>query len=192
EPGEIEAVLKQHHAVKEAVVNLYEVNNNKRLIAYLTTTDKAEKERIVTELKERLKAQLPDYMMLNSFTFLDKFPLTPNSKIDRKSLPDPQLNLTRVYEAPRTDHESQLAEIWGQLLKQDNISIHDNYFELGGNSLLATQLISQIRKTFEIQLSVRKLFELPTIAELIMPIEAMMRVNQSSAVLSHERERVEL
>ncbi|HIE01584.1 MAG TPA: amino acid adenylation domain-containing protein, partial [Thiotrichaceae bacterium] len=164
ELSEIEAVLSQHHAVKEAVVILYKADDNKRLVAYLTTN--SESNELVAELKDTLKASLPDYMVPSHFTVLEHLPLTPNGKIDRKALPAPELNLTNAYEAPRNDLEQQLAKIWSCLLKQKNISIHDNFFELGGHSLLATQLISRIRDNLTKELPIKWIFQHPILCEL--------------------------
>ncbi len=130
ELGEIEAVLCQHSAVKEAVVTLYEVDDNKRLVAYITT--EAESNELIAFLTNSLKTSLPDYMVPSCFTVLDKLPLTPNGKIDRKALPALDALLTgKRYRAPRDTFELQLVHIWEKVLEVHPISIIDNFFEIG-------------------------------------------------------------
>jgi len=179
ELGEIEAVLNLHEAIKEGVVILYEADDKKRLVAYLKV--KSEKLKVkneepekslftfhsslLTELKDWLKAQLPDYMIPSQFMRLEKLPLTPNGKIDRKALPAPELNFTKIYQAPRNDIERQLAQIWSRLLKQNNISIHDNFFELGGDSILSIQVVARAHQV-DLPITARDLFKHQTIAEL--------------------------
>jgi amino acid adenylation domain-containing protein len=192
ELGEIEAVLNQHEAVKEAVVILYEADDNKRLVAYLTTD--SESNDLVASLKELLKASLPDYMVPSQFIVLDKLPLTPNGKIDRRALSSLSVEKQSSvhFVAPRTEEEKLLAGIWAEVLGAPQVGLHDNFFELGGHSLLATQLVSRIRKTFNIELSVRQLFESPTVAELIVPIETLMKTAQQTTMLLEDREEIEL
>ncbi|MCP4702896.1 MAG: non-ribosomal peptide synthetase, partial [Gammaproteobacteria bacterium] len=164
-------VLSQHEAVKEAVVMLYEpdheTDGNKRLAAYLTGAQ--ESNVALMELKDWLKARLPDYMIPSHFMVLQQLPLTANGKIDRKALPAPEMNFTEAYEAPRNDIEQQLGIIWSRLLKADNISIHDNFFESGGDSILSIQIVAQARQA-GLQLTPRDLFEHQTIAGLAVAV----------------------
>jgi acyl carrier protein len=125
-------------------------------------------------LRTFLKEKLPDYMIPSRFVFLDAMPLTSNGKVDWKALPEPQRGLsefTARFVAPRTVVEELIAEIWAEVLKLDKFSIHENFFDLGGHSLKATQVISRVRETFRIDLSVRVLFEAPTVAELASRVE---------------------
>ncbi|TAN35324.1 MAG: amino acid adenylation domain-containing protein, partial [Verrucomicrobia bacterium] len=165
ELGEIEAVLSQYPNIKEAVVNLHEADGNKRLVAYITADNGKAEDDLISELRSRLKTRLPDYMIPAIFMLLDSLPLTPNGKIDRKALPAPELNLGDTYEAPRSDIEQQLARIWSGLLKQDGIGIHQNFFELGGDSILSIQVVARARQ-HGLQLTPKDLFEHQTIAEL--------------------------
>jgi acyl carrier protein len=106
-------------------------------------------------------------MVPSSFVFLEQMPLTPNGKIDRRALPQPGAPVSdTAYVAPRTPNEEKLAAIWASILKLEQVGIHDNFFDLGGQSLLATQLISRVRDTFEIELPLRSIFESPTVAGL--------------------------
>jgi len=191
ELGEIEAVLSQHEAVKEAVVILYEKNDNKRLVAYVTVESeklkvKNEKfDNLSAELNDWLKAQLPDYMIPSHFTVLDYLPLTPNGKIDRKALPAPELNLTETYEAPRNDIEQQLAQVWSSLLNQNNISIHDNFFSLGGDSILSIQIVARARQA-GLHFTPSDLFEYQTIAELATVVSFGVVVNAEQGLITGE------
>ncbi|MFN6487000.1 MULTISPECIES: amino acid adenylation domain-containing protein [unclassified Nostoc] len=162
ELGEIESILLQHPSVKEAIVILYKTENNQSLIAYVTgiTTD------LSTQLKNHLKSRLPDYMIPAQIIVLNEFPLTPNGKVDRKSLPAPNAVIEGLYEPPRNEVEQELAQIWSAILEHQDIGIHDNFFDLGGHSLLAIKLLNNIQQVFEQQLSLSSLFQNPTIAQL--------------------------
>jgi len=169
ELGEIETVLRQQTKVKEAVVTLSSADDNQRLVAYLTSD--SESNDLVPELKETLKASLPDYMVPSHFTVLDKLPLTPNGKIDRQALPAPDIEPIKTGTQPFTMTEELLAGLMAQVLKREVINREDNFFELGGHSLLATQLIARIRESFQIELPVRAVFEHPTVSALATAIE---------------------
>ncbi|WP_026785829.1 non-ribosomal peptide synthetase [Planktothrix rubescens] len=165
ELGEIEALLNQNEDVQSACVIAREDNpGDKRLVAYLVP----QPEIILTidEIRQFLKAKLPDYMVPNAFVILEALPLTPNGKIDRRALPAPDLQSKGEYIAPRNPIEEKIAQIWAEVLKLERVSIEDNFFELGGHSLLATQVISRCQEAFEIALPLRYLFESPTIAQL--------------------------
>ncbi len=171
ELGEIESVINQHQAIKEAVVILYEADNNKRLAAYISVISEAEGNSmtsngsLISELGEWLKDRLPAYMIPSNFNILERLPLTPNGKIDRKALPTPKSNLTDAYEAPRNDIEQQLAKVWNRLFKHNKIGIHDDFFHLGGDSILSIQMVAYASQA-GLQLTVRDLFKHHTIAEL--------------------------
>ncbi|TGN99839.1 hypothetical protein PN36_33110, partial [Candidatus Thiomargarita nelsonii] len=132
-----------------------------------------------------LQARLPDYMVPSHFSVLDKLPLTPNGKIDRKALPAPELNLTNAYEAPRNDIEQQLVQVWSSLLKQNNISIHDNFFSLGGDSILSIQIVARARQA-GLHLTPRDLFSHQTIAELATVIGFGVVVNAEQGLVTGE------
>ncbi|MFM7353635.1 MAG: amino acid adenylation domain-containing protein, partial [Microcystis aeruginosa] len=165
ELGEIEALLNQNQAVQSSCVIVREDNlGDKRLVAYVVP--QPEINLTINEIRQFLRAKLPDYMVPTAFILLDAFPLTPNGKIDRRALPVPDLQSQGEYIAPRNPIEEKMAQIWGEILKLQRVSIEDNFFELGGHSLLATQVISRLQETFEIVLPLRYLFESPTIAQL--------------------------
>ncbi len=118
-------------------------------------------------LKEKLKAKLPDYMVPSSIVVLDAFPLTANGKIDRAALPEPiNENLTGGFVPPRSDGERQLVQIWSEILETNWIGVRDNFFDLGGHSLLGVRLMSRLQDRFGINLPLATLFENPTIADL--------------------------
>src|SRR5258708_36870074 len=119
-------------------------------------------------LREYLRGKLPEYMVPAQFVFLDSMPLTPNGKIDRKVLPSlshENVASTRKFSAPATDTEKALAAIYAELLKVERIGIHDDFFDLGGHSLMAIKAVSKIRDVFGADLPLATLLEAPTIAE---------------------------
>ncbi|MBF6031871.1 amino acid adenylation domain-containing protein [Pseudomonas sp. P155] len=161
ELGEIQARLAQIKGVQEAVVVAREdVPGDKRLVAYYTG------ERLEIDLlRSQLLEHLPDYMVPTVFVHLDRLPLSPNGKLDRKALPAPdqQSLKTREYEAPVGDVEITLARLWAELLNVERVGRHDHFFELGGHSLLAVSLIGRLRQE-GMEADVRALFEQPTLA----------------------------
>ncbi len=171
ELGEIEATISRHPAVNQCVVALREdIPGNKQLVAYLTTK---ENEVDSAELRRHVKSFLPEYMAPSAFVLMKEWKLTPNGKIDRRQLPAPEESFVSAeteYVAPRTPQEEKLVEIWSNLLRRQRIGINDNFFDLGGHSLLATQVTSRIRDAFGENVSLRMLFETPTIAGLAKQI----------------------
>src|SRR5581483_1321507 len=166
ELGEIEAVLTEHQAVQAAVVLMREdTPGNKRLVAYLLPKQEGNLDE--NELRVWLKRQLPDYMIPSAFMLLEAFPLTPNGKIDRRALPAPNTtSVAEEFEAPRNDREQTIAALWQQLLDLQRVGIQQNFFDLGGHSLIAPRLMASINQAFQVALPLRALFAAPTIAEL--------------------------
>ena len=175
ELGEIEAVLNQNADVQAScVIAREDIPGQKRLVAYVVLHQHCTP--AISELRQYLKAKLPEYMMPNAFVVLESLPITPNGKVDRRVLPMPDLQSSiGKYVAPRTPTEEILAQIWTQVLKVEQVGIHDNFFELGGHSLLATQLVSRIRKIFQVELPLRELFATATIGELARSIEQLQQ-----------------
>jgi amino acid adenylation domain-containing protein len=171
--GEIESALRQFPNVRDAVVLLREDERRQKcLVAYLIRSAHPSPEAGI--LQAFLRKKLPDYMMPAAFVVLEKFPLTPNGKINRPAMPAPASGCDRPREAftpPRTPAEEMLAKIWRDLLPQSEIGIDDDFFEIGGHSLLAMQLMARVRKEFQAELSLRNIFEAPTIAELAAILE---------------------
>ena len=190
ELGEIEAVLGQHPAVREAVVLAREdapgnssasLRTEKRVVAYYVVAEQKPLP-TTTDLRSFLKEKLPEYMVPAVFVLLDALPLMPNGKIDRRALPAPDRSrpeLDKVFVAPRTPTEELLAEIWARLLDVERVGIHDNFFDLGGHSLLATQLVSRMREVFQVEIPLRRLFEVPTVAGLAESIEVAHQAGQN-------------
>ncbi|HEY4109441.1 amino acid adenylation domain-containing protein, partial [Puia sp.] len=165
ELGEIETVLQQAPGVQQAIVAVSdEKASGKRLTGYVVTAGKLDRDAV----SAFLSSKLPDYMIPASLVEMDNFPLTPNGKVDRKALPDPDLSGSsgKEYVTPQTRVEEQLAEIWMELLEVERVGIQDNFFELGGHSLLAVQFISAVRQQLAKELSIKDIFENPTIASL--------------------------
>ena len=191
ELGEIESVLSEHESVLEAVViALEDKGSEKRLVAYVVTAPGAS--RIVSEFRSYLKERLPDYMIPSAFVYLDTLPLTSHGKIDRRALPAPDAErpaLAEAFIAPQTPAEKSLAPLWTKLLGINRIGINDNYFELGGDSLLATQLVSQVRSVFEVELPLVELFRHPTLAELAGSIEEAI-IEQMEEISDEEAEEL--
>jgi amino acid adenylation domain-containing protein len=180
ELGEIESVLRQNPDVGDAVVIVREdVPGDKRLAAYVVPNDNqtlAEFEIKIAGLKDTLREKLPVYMIPSYVIPLAEFPLSPSGKINRKALMTP-LSLVQDLEStfvpPNTAVEHQLVEICSALLGLEKVGIHHNFFEIGGHSLLATQFISRVRETCGVELSLRSLFEHPTIFEIALEIETL-------------------
>jgi len=174
ELGEIEAVLGQHPMVQSSVVVVREdTPGDKRLVGYVVTQPGESFD--AAEVRKYLKQKLPEYMIPSALVLLDELPLTPNGKVDRKALPAPDQGrpeLGNVYQAPCTAVEEALASIWSELLKVDQVGIHDNFFDLGGHSLLATQIVSRVRSCLSVELPLRTLFEKPTIEQMAAAIMA--------------------
>ncbi|MEG4144516.1 amino acid adenylation domain-containing protein [Microcoleus sp. Pol12B5] len=174
ELGEIESTLSQHPDVQEAVILAREEDSGqKRLIAYLVLNSAVsiDNSARIKNLRSFLREQLPDYMVPASFMFLEAMPLTPNGKVDFKAFPAPETNsLDADFIAPETLEEQVLADIWAEVLGLKQVGINDNFFELGGHSLLATQLIAKVRDRFQVELSLRCLFQSPTVASLAVAI----------------------
>ncbi|MFI2353022.1 amino acid adenylation domain-containing protein, partial [Streptomyces sp. NPDC019443] len=168
EPGEIEAVLTTHPQIRNAVVTAFGDTEERKLVAYLVPADAAEGIPAVPDLREHVQRSLPAFMVPAVFVELAALPLSPNGKLDRSALPEPdgvRPELDRLV-APATASEELLAGIWQHLLDVDRVGSTDNFFELGGHSLLATQAVSRVREVFGVELALATLFDHPTIAGL--------------------------
>jgi acyl carrier protein len=170
ELGEIEAHIAEANEVSDAVVIAREdVPGDKRLVAYILEKRNAgsvDKE----ALRARLKEALPDYMVPHNFVVLDKFPLTPNAKVDRKALPAPAKMETLSsadYVEPTGDLETRVAAVWADALNVKQVGMNDNFFDLGGHSLLIVQVHRTLAKELEQKLSLTDLFRFPTIRSLV-------------------------
>ncbi|TNH41880.1 non-ribosomal peptide synthetase [Photorhabdus luminescens] len=176
EPGEIEARLTEHSAVREALVLALGDGQDKRLVAYVAAEMD---DGLVNRLREHLSALLPDYMVPAAFVRLDTFPLTLNGKLDRRALPAPGEDAfaRQIYAAPQGETETVLAVIWRELLGIEQISRYDSFFALGGHSLLAVRMVERLRN-LGLTLAVRDLFQSPILSELAQTL----RLNQAESV----------
>ena len=173
EPGEIEVLLRKHAGVKDAIVVAKgDGPDGLRLIAYIVAV--SDNRPAAVEMKARLREKVPDFMIPSTFVFLDALPLTPNGKVDRLRLPDPDKaghEPEELYVAPRTQTERALADIWADVLEVQRVGIHDNFFEVGGHSLLFTRMALRARDRFHVELSLRQIFQSPTIATIALAVE---------------------
>ncbi|OWO87090.1 non-ribosomal peptide synthetase [Photorhabdus luminescens] len=161
ELSEIEAALVLHPQVKQAVVIDRDHNGHKVLVAYLVIAEKLSDDSLIRHLSSRL----PEYMLPASFTRIDSVPLTLNGKLDRRALPEPVWGDRDTYVAPRNALETQLCTIWQDVLGLQHISIEDNFFRIGGDSIVSIQLVSKLRQA-GFSLQVKSIFEAPTVARL--------------------------
>ncbi|HYK41880.1 MAG TPA: amino acid adenylation domain-containing protein [Thermoanaerobaculia bacterium] len=179
ELGEIQAALTALPSVEKAVMTLDGSAGEQRLVAYVVS-----KERNSEALRSGLASRLPEFMIPAAFVFLDAFPLTPSGKIDKKALPAPHLvrpELQASFVAPSTPTERALAKAWQDVLGLDHVGVHDNFFSLGGHSLLMIQVAARLRDSVGVELPLRTFFEAPTIAGLAL---------QADQAVPGEREQV--
>ena len=167
EPGEVEAALRSHPAVKDAVVlGLEDRPGERRLVAYVAGEPEAD---LAVRLRAYLADRLPHYMVPSAMVVLPAFPLNPNGKVDRRALPAPApagQGDQALFVAPRNGVEEEIGGIWQSLLSLERVSVHENFFDLGGHSLMATRVVSRLRERFQVEIRVGELFERPTIAGL--------------------------
>ena len=177
EPGEVEAALAAHRAVREALVEAHaDPRGDKRLVAYLVAEPGAELS--AEELRAHLRRKLPEYMMPSAFVTLERMPLTPNGKVDRGALPGPDAarqDAAEGYTPPRDETEEALAAIWAEVLGVERVGVDENFFEAGGHSLLATQVVVRVREVFGTDVPLRLMFELPTVAQLAAALKDARR-----------------
>lgn len=176
ELNEIEAALRKHPYIQECAVVMHEDPQGEQfLVAYLLPAspepgESGEKQQAATSaLRQELKQSLPAYMLPTTLIWMARFPLTSGGKLDRRALPSPKLALAGIEATlvpPRNSVEEAVAQIWTEVLGLQKVGVHDNFFERGGHSLRATQVISRVREFFQVELPVRSIFDGPTIAEL--------------------------
>ena len=178
EPGEVEAVLGRHASVSDcAVVARQEAEGEKYLVAYVVTKANGDSESTF-ELKEYLRERLPDFMVPAAIVALESLPLTPNGKVNRRELAALEVHVgsEQPYVAPRTATEELLCQIWQEVLRAERVGIDDNFFDLGGDSILTIQVIVKARAV-GLDLNVQQLFQYQTVHELAQELE---RSNESS------------
>ena len=176
ELGEIEARLHEQPELRDAAVGVQEGVNGKHLVGYLVghggvAADAA----LLEQIKQRLRAELPEYMVPLHWAWLVSLPHNANGKLDRKALPviDIGSQHSQDYLAPRNELEGTLASIWAEVLKAERVGVRDNFFELGGHSLLATQIASRVQKQLQLNVPLRAMFECATVEELAQYVEGL-------------------
>ncbi|QHD06684.1 non-ribosomal peptide synthase/polyketide synthase [Pseudomonas sp. R76] len=194
ELGEIEACLREHAAVREAVV----LADNDRLIAYLVTFAPEQQAALRDRYKADLRERLPDYMVPAQLIFLDSLPLTPNGKLDRKALPKADASvLHKAHVAPVSQREQHVAAIWAEVLEVPQVGLDDHFFELGGHSLLATRVVSRVRQALALEVALKTLFEQPVLGDFVRALgeqgvtaPALLKADRTQPLpLSYAQER---
>jgi amino acid adenylation domain-containing protein/non-ribosomal peptide synthase protein (TIGR01720 family) len=175
---EVEAILRQHPAVRQAVATVRE----ERLVAYVVSQSTS-----TSDLRQFMQEKLPEYMVPTAFVILNAIPLTANGKVDYQTLPAPKLaaELEKIYIAPRTPQEEQLAKIWAEILGLKQVGIDDNFFELGGDSILSIQVISKANQA-GLQLIPKQLFKHQTIAELAVVAQTTESIKTETGLVTGE------
>jgi len=195
ELGEIEAALQEYEGVRQAVVTAHsDETGDKRLVAYVVADpgnyesahENGRAELRINELREHLRGKLPEYMVPGSYVQLEKLPLNHNGKIDRKNLPQPDKEIPeQEYVGPRNSTEEILCRQWEEVLRRERIGIHDNFFKIGGHSLLAAQLATRMRERFQVDIALRRMFEVPTIAQLSELLDHAGQTDAGNSVRPH-------
>lgn len=186
ELGEIEAALTRLPEVREALVSLYGEAPQQRLVAYVVSSHDTSLD--AGTLRQALAQQLPEYMVPSQFVMLDTLPLLPNGKVNRAALPVPSVMASSGYQAPDGELECLLAELWASLLGVSQISRHDNFFNSGGHSLMAMQLVARIRNEWGLSLPLSAVFEAPTVALQARRLETLINEDESLSSLLDELE----
>jgi acyl carrier protein len=175
EPGEIEANLNAHPLVRDSVIAVHrDSSETQHLVAYVVRSEGSEP--LTDELRSFLKRRVPEYMIPAVFIELQRMPLLPSGKIDRIALPSPSLGSLakrRTVIHGRTEIEKGLISIWQEVLELYDVSINDNFFDLGGHSLSGLRVLARVRRDFHVDVPIRGLFEAPTIAELAREVEKL-------------------
>jgi acyl carrier protein len=182
ELGEIEARLAQHPRLQEVAARLWEVAGQPELVAYVRPISGAAPEAL--ELRQHLQSHLPAYMIPTHFVALETFPRTANGKLDRKALPPPSpaQRSAATYQAPRTPAETRLADIWREVLGVERVGAHDSFFELGGHSMKAVQVLARVQEAWRVDISLRVLFEQPTLEAMAKYLEAQQQPGKAAGV----------
>ena len=193
ELGEIEAALQEHKGVRQAVVIAREdAAGDKRLVAYVVVepeneeNDQENRRAGPSELREHLRSKLPEYMVPSAYVQLEELPLNHNGKIDRKSLPQLDTDTPeQEYVGPRNATEEILCRLWQEVLRRDRVGVHDDFFKIGGHSLLAAQAAVRMRENFKVDIPLRRMFDAPTIAQLAEVIDQVLQTAGVSGTQPH-------
>lgn len=180
ELGEIENITEEIPGVLKSLVNSIDNNGAKILVAYLTTNQAYD----AKTAQDYLKLKLPIYMIPSFLLVLDEFPMTLNGKIDRKALPEPNLSIVTesIYVAPRNESESKLVDIWKKVLKAEKVGIEEDFFELGGNSLLVMRMLTHLRNEFKVEISIVEFFTTTNIKDLSLLLSEKENTNSAAQI----------
>ena len=184
ELDEIEAVLRKHPKVAQAAVLVCNKNSDTQLVAFVVAQSAATLD--IEDVGNYLSAKVPEYMLPSRFVALDEMPLTPSGKIDLEALRLHDVSGSdwmAKYVAPRNEVEQIIADIWAETLHLERVGVEDNFFRVGGHSLLAAQVISRLRKTFNIEVPLSAFFEAPTISRFTQ------RLNHFKSAAADQRGR---
>jgi hypothetical protein len=188
---EVEAILRLHPAIRESVVEARtDESENHRLVAYIILQQ--DEALTTTELSAYLRTKLPDYMVPSAFVIMNSLPLTPTGKIDRRALPQPDKaarDSKLPFVAPRNSVERELTEVWCEILGLDRVGIHDNFFDLGGHSISATQIVARLQRIFHLDLPLATLLVNPTVSGMAEVINQYLEHGEGQ---EKEREQGEL
>jgi hypothetical protein len=193
ELGEIENAILQNAMVRDAIVVVREDTPGDRILAaYLIAREfpavghlfgrNAGHESLIGRLREQLREKLPTYMVPSAFKVMERFPLTPNGKLDRAALPPPDRAwLSAAWVAPQSDSEIGVAALWSELLKRDRVGLFDNFFELGGHSLLVAQMAARLAEEFDTAITLKECYEHATVRELAVCIDRLRELGSFDA-----------
>ncbi|MFL6257439.1 MAG: phosphopantetheine-binding protein, partial [Pyrinomonadaceae bacterium] len=200
ELGEVEAALRGREGVREAAVVVREgAGGDRRLVAYVVWGE-GEEELTASEWREKLAERLPEYMIPSAFVRLEALPLTPSGKLDRKALPAPdnvRPKLAQAYVPPQTEVEQTIADIWQEALGVERVGVEDNFFDLGGHSLLMVRVLGRLRESLGVTLNIIDLFKHPTVSALAASLQRVDRGVEEDAAedvrarARRQRERME-
>jgi amino acid adenylation domain-containing protein len=181
ELGDVVAALNLQAGVVESIAIVYGQHSGKRIVGYLVAPDVADEAAFLATVKAGMRQLVPEYMVPEILIRLQRLPLSPNGKVDKRALPDPGEHAdTSSYVAPSSLLEQQIAEVWIEVLGREQVSAHANFFEIGGHSLRAVQVVTRLRQLFGVDVGVRTLFEQPTVASLASAIVSAKKTGPSN------------
>ncbi len=191
ELGEIEAALAAHDCVEQVAVVAREVMpGDVRLAAFLVASGTVPEP---SQLRNQLRTTLPEYMVPQHYVVLDSLPLTANGKVDRNALPELEDNASQAaYIAPDTETEARLAAIWQEVLNLKQVGAQDNFFDLGGHSILATRVLARIKQAFGLALPLRRFFDAPVVAAMAQEIDVLLSIKHANGAADGGDDREEL
>lgn len=185
ELGEIENQLTTEESVANAAVSVCQTESSiQQIVAYLVPASGIQHSALIKQVKSAMESRLPEYMQPSAYIVIDQMPTLENGKIDKSSLPEPNLSALQSteYVAPTTETEKQICQMWESLLGLDKVGIHDRFFDIGGNSLLVIREIAQLRQTFNLEINISDLFNMQSVRELARYIDAEKELNDGLSI----------